>query len=207
MTDCPNGEVRDALPDYLNDRLDTARRREVESHLAGCDACREELALLRTLRVTMRRAPAVNVEAIAAAIPAYRAPVRRGWSAGWRVAAAVAALAVGGTSIALLRARTSDKPVDVSPYVIGVRTPRPDPAPAAAPPSTRAVQAPTRPAPVAAPIQPVAARELAMASGSIGELSDAELSALVDDIESLDALPTADVEGAEPVSVAAPEGI
>ena len=40
MIDCPNGDVRDALPDYLHDRLDTARRRQVESHLAGCDACR-----------------------------------------------------------------------------------------------------------------------------------------------------------------------
>ena len=35
MIDCPNGGVRDALPDYLNDRLDAARRRQVESHLGG----------------------------------------------------------------------------------------------------------------------------------------------------------------------------
>ena len=207
MTDCPNGEVRDALPDYLNDRLDTTRRREVESHLAGCDACREELSLLRALRTSMRRAPSVNVEAIAAAIPAYRAPVRRGWSTGWRVAAAVVALAAGGTSIALLRARTSVERVDVSPYVTVVQTPRPEPVPSVATPPSRAVERPDRPTPVAEPSQVVAPRELAMAGGSIGELSDAELSALDDDIESLDALPAADVEGAEPVSVAAPEGI
>ena len=55
MIDCPNGDVRDALPEYLNDRLDPARRAEVESHLLRCDACRAELSLLRDLRATMRR--------------------------------------------------------------------------------------------------------------------------------------------------------
>ena len=84
MTDCPNGDVRDALPDYLNDRLDSGRRREVESHLAGCAACRAELSLLRTLRATVQRAPAVDVEAIAASIPRYRAPVRRTWATSGR---------------------------------------------------------------------------------------------------------------------------
>jgi anti-sigma factor RsiW len=68
MSDCPNGDVRDLLPDYLHDRLTLADRRAVDVHLAACAACRDELALLRDLRGTMRRAPAVDVDAIAAAI-------------------------------------------------------------------------------------------------------------------------------------------
>jgi hypothetical protein len=36
-----------------------------------------------------------------------------------------------------------------------------------------------------------------MAGGAIGELSDGELSALVEGIESLEAIPSAEAEGAE----------
>ena len=211
MIDCPNGDVRDALPDYLHDRLDTARRREVESHLAGCEACREELALLRALRVTMRRAPAVNAEAIAAAIPAYHAPARRGWAMGWRTAAAVVALAVGGTSIALLNRRAPSAGEDVTPYVKTASEPRRDSATPAAP---RAPVVAARPAdatpPTATPGRTPATatnRELAMAGGTIGDLSDGELSALVEGIESLDAVPSAEVDGEEPMSLGRQEDI
>jgi anti-sigma factor RsiW len=128
MTDCSNGDLRDALPDYLHDRLDAARRRQVESHLAGCEACREELSLLRALRATMRRASPVDVEAIAAAIPPYRAPAQRSWAIGWRAAAAIVAIAVGGTSmIALLRGRGPDAPENVGAYVQTVPVPRREP--------------------------------------------------------------------------------
>ena len=60
MNDCPNGDLRDLLPDFLHDRLNAADRAVVEAHLAGCDDCREELELLRNLRGTLRRAPAVD---------------------------------------------------------------------------------------------------------------------------------------------------
>ena len=79
MTDCPNGEIRDLLPDLVNDRLTPERRREVEAHVRGCADCQEEVALLRTMRTALRRAPTVDAAAIAASIPAYRAPVRHAW--------------------------------------------------------------------------------------------------------------------------------
>jgi hypothetical protein len=60
---------------------------------------------------------------------------------------------------------------------------------------------------VQGPARAVATGELAMAAGAIGELSDRELSALVEGIESLDGLPSTEVEGAEPVSVGAREGL
>jgi anti-sigma factor RsiW len=168
MNDCPNGDVRDLLPDLVHDRLAPAVRREVEAHAAGCADCREELALLRTMRAWLRHAPAVNAAAIAAAIPAYRAPVRRS-RAGWRAAAAIVILAAGGGSVAVLRGG-SDVARDSSTVT------------AAAP------------------------RELAMGSGAIGDLDDRELSALLRDLESLDALPPADVENATTVIPVDPAG-
>jgi len=207
MIDCQNGNVRDALPDYLHDRLDPARRAEVEAHFATCDACRAELSLLRDLRATMRRAPVVDTAAIAAAIPPYRVLAKRSWLTGWRAAAAVAAIAVGGTSIALLRSRAPDTPGDVGAYVRAESTASRDSLPIAAVHPRPDVPAVVRSAPAREPAQTVLTGELAMASGAIGELSDRELSALVDGIESLDGLPSTEVEGAEPVAVGAQEGL
>jgi anti-sigma factor RsiW len=177
MTDCPNGELRDLLPDLLHGRLEDADRRMVEAHLARCADCRAELELLRQLRGALHRAPPVDVAAIVAAIPPYRAPARRSWG-GWRAAAAVALIAVGGTSVAIAN-RVGDQP---------------------APSPARAASAPSVGTTAAAPGVP---RELAV-SGAVGDLSDSELSMLLDGIESLDVLPSAEVEYGLPVTPAAP---
>jgi anti-sigma factor RsiW len=207
MIDCPNGDVRDALPDYLHDRLDAELRRRVESHLAGCDACRAELSLLRALRVQMRGVPAVDVEAIAAAIPPYRAPAARSRVVSWRAAAAVVAFAVGGTSIALLWGRGPVASEDVTPYVQAGPTPHRDSATVVVAPRSGAPRAPASVAPRNQPVGTVISRELAMAGGSITDLSDGELSALVESIESLDAVPSTEVEGDEPMTLSRPEDI
>jgi hypothetical protein len=167
MTDCPNGDVRDLLPDFLHDRLAPDVRREVEAHVSGCEDCRAELDLLRAMRSTLRRTPAVDVASIAAAIPPYRVPARRGRT-GWRAAAAVL-LVAGGTSVAVIKSR------DAAP-VIG--------APAAVP----------------------APRELALGSAAVSDLDDAELSTLLAGLQSLDAVPSTDVETAAPVSPVLPAG-
>lgn len=193
MIDCPNGDVRDVLPDYVNERLVAHERAEVESHLSSCAACRDEVKLLRGLRATLRRAPAVNVDAIAAAIPPYRAPVKRGWGSGWRVAAALVAIAVGGTSIALLRdGSPSDEPAPSRQVALGTGTTPDSAAPRGTPVPETARRAPAPSSPIATPT-----RELAIAAGAIGELSDGELSALVEGLESLDALPSTEVEGGD----------
>ena len=57
------------------------------------------------------------------------------------------------------------------------------------------------------PSATVVDRELAMAGGTITDLSDGELSALVDGIESLDAVPSTEVEGEEPMSLGRQEDI
>ncbi|HKH90987.1 MAG TPA: zf-HC2 domain-containing protein [Gemmatimonadaceae bacterium] len=213
MIDCPNGDVRDLLPDFLHGRLDVSRRAEVERHLAGCEACRDELSLLRDLRATMDRVPRVRVDAIAAAIPPYRVPVRRSWATSWRTAAAIAAIAVGGTSIALLRDSGSDVARSATPGAGAEAESSPDRSSggvvAAAPSSGSAARTSASveraaPAPASTPGD---RGELAMAGGTIGELSDGELSALVEGIESLEALPSAEAESVEPLAAGVQEEV
>lgn len=211
MIDCPNGDIRDLLPDVLHGRLDAGERARVEAHVASCDACAAELALLRGLRSTIRRAPVVDTAAIAASIPGYRVPVRQRTWGGWRAAAAIAAIAVGGTSIAIVGRESrpmvrSDATNPIASESMAVSAVAPSVAPESAArtsaQSAQALQPSTRnvtPAP-AVP-EPVS---LAMAGGAIGELSDRELSTLVDEIESLDALPSEDVESTGTLSSTVP---
>lgn len=181
MTDCRNGEMRDLLPDLLHGRLAPARRVEVEAHVASCADCREELALLGLVRGAMR-VPAMDVKAIVAALPAYRAPVQRPWG-GLRAAAAVAAIAVGGATWAIA---TNEAPVaagSVAAVSAPIVAPR-DSLPASLP--APVATAPPRAGQAAVP------RELAVA-GAVSDLSDTELTALLAGLESLDAMPAATV--------------
>jgi len=209
MNDCPNADVRDLLPDLLHGRLDSATRSTVESHVASCADCRAELALLRELHASTARVPMLDVAAVAAAVPAYSAPVRRSW-VGWRTAAAVTLIVAGGSSIIVTQrigtrqpdsVRIAQTPVETAaptPVTPGVGAATPvevSPTPVAAPetPEPRASE------PKAAPIE----RELAMSGGTLTDLSDRELNSLLKEIESLDAVPSTDVESV-PVSPIAP---
>jgi anti-sigma factor RsiW len=179
MTDCPKGEVRDLLPDLVHERLAPHVRREVDAHVRSCADCQREVALLRAMRVALRRAPAIDVAAVAAAIPAYRAPARRSW-ASWRVAAAIMILTAGGTSVALLgRGR------DVADSAI--------------------VGAASR-TPAAGATLAGAPRELALGSGAVGDLNDGELSTLLKNLATVDVIPSMDVESPT-VSPIPPAGI
>ena len=209
MNDCPNADVRDLLPDLVHGRLDAETRAMVEAHIAGCADCQAERALLRDLRASLRRAPQLDLAAIAAAVPAYRAPVRRSW-VGWRAAAAITILVAGGSSVALLQRNVAPlvDTVSVAPAP-GSSVPTPVSAPVAAP-NTIASRAPVqtpvpeKPAPVVSqpPVvaEPVVrgldsgGRELAMGGGSFNDLSDRELTSLLKDIESLDAVPSVEVD-------------
>jgi hypothetical protein len=112
MTDCPNAEMRDRLPDLLHDRLDVRMRAAVLAHVDDCADCRAELALLEGVRGMMdARTPRVDINYVVNALPKQYAKVRRvardgaprqrTW-ADWRIAAAVTVLAVGGGSVAIM---------------------------------------------------------------------------------------------------------
>lgn len=104
MTDCPNAEVRDLLPELAAGSLAPPERARVEAHLAACAECRAELALLEAIRRTFARPVAVDVERIAAALPApVAARPRRFRAARWPIAAAVSVFAVGAASIWAVR--------------------------------------------------------------------------------------------------------
>ena len=107
MSDCPNVEIRELLPDYLSGTLSASRRAEVESHVATCSDCADELAMLRLVREAYAAStPAVNVGAIVAALPRKASrPIVRSWrsSQAFQIAAAVSFIALGGISLAVAR--------------------------------------------------------------------------------------------------------
>jgi anti-sigma factor RsiW len=97
MTDCPNAEIRDLLPDMVHGTLDGSARAQVEEHLASCADCSAELELLANARRVLAVAPQVDAARIAAAIsrPAARRADRFAGAPMWRIAAGIA-LMVGG---------------------------------------------------------------------------------------------------------------
>ena len=122
MTDCPNVEMRELLPEYLGGTLSAERRREVEAHLAGCVDCAEELALLQLVREVYRETPAVNVSAIVSALPRPSSrPVVRSWrrSQAFQIAAALSFITLGGISLAVARSFFNGNPASapVDPIV------------------------------------------------------------------------------------------
>jgi hypothetical protein len=124
MTDCPNAEIRDLLPDYVHDRLSVTDLARVEQHLVSCAECTEELALLQAVFNLRPAVAPVNVAAIVASLPkpgvvVHRAPVevagvrsiasapsavrKTGSFRNWRAIAAVAVFAVGTMSVVIAR--------------------------------------------------------------------------------------------------------
>jgi hypothetical protein len=198
MTDCPNGEMRDRLPDLLHERLEASARAVVIAHVEACDDCRAELMLLREARVALSSdVRVVDVASIArvviartaspAAVETTRRRARSPWM-DWRVAASIALLAVGGASFAVIRARqpvAAPVPTAVSPS---------EPAPVV---QRVATDTERRLLPATATPAVPATAELS-AAGGVGDLSDNDLRVLLDDLDSIDAMPSAEPE---PVTV------
>jgi hypothetical protein len=204
MSECTNGELRDLLPELVNDRLDVQSRARVEGHVASCTECAEELALLRSLRPALLSEPAIDARRIAAAVLAQtaggasRAPARAGLASPWRVAIAAAALlALGALGYAAKTHRDIGTPdIAVVPAAESAHTPAaaaprsaPRSAPAHAPQQEVAVAPPhaTTRAPSAAP-------SLASAGvvENVSDLSDDEIRALTASLDELSAIPNAD---------------
>jgi anti-sigma factor RsiW len=183
MIDCPNGDIRDRLPDYLHEQLPEAIRAKVRAHVMTCAACSAELALLREVHGSMQVAPSVDVAKIVAALPSVSrhrdtpmAASGRWTRLNWRVAASIAVLAVGGGAAAILGGGQG---------------------------------AGTSPAPNAGAT--VAARQVATTMAGVdsylSEATTVELEALLDDLESFDGLPAGEPELAVPAPGDAEEGL
>jgi anti-sigma factor RsiW len=117
MNDCLNVEIRELLPEYLSGALSATRRADVEAHLATCEDCEDELTVLRLVREAYAEAPAVNVDAIVAALPRRASrPAVRTWrrNHALQIAAAISFIALGGMSLAVARSFFNGNPA-VSP--------------------------------------------------------------------------------------------
>jgi hypothetical protein len=204
MNDCPNAEIRDQLPDLIHERLEVSMRAAVLAHVADCVDCREELELLRGVRaVLVTRAPRIDITHVVAALP--KAPTRRRRrQMDWRIAAAVTFLAVGGSSVALLNRTTGVTVGNGVPAVapaIGEATPLASSAASAANAAPAngapAVDSPARPAQVVASANEQAAADVSP-GGRFADLNEAQLKALLGEIDKLQAVP---VTEPEPVSI------
>jgi hypothetical protein len=96
-------EVQDRLPDFVRGTLSRDERLMVERAVAADADLARELDAVRRARVALTPAvAALDHGRIAAALPAPM-PRRALAAARWRIAAAIATIAVGGGSLAVLR--------------------------------------------------------------------------------------------------------
>lgn len=121
MTDCRNAECRDQLPDLVNGTLAAAEHAAVQAHLVDCQACTDEVALIRVALAVRLHRDVTDVAAIVRQLPRPIAAEQAGaptvialhaaggrrsrWraQAAWRMAAGVGLLIAGGWSIHLVR--------------------------------------------------------------------------------------------------------
>jgi hypothetical protein len=181
MNKCTNSEIQDLLPDLEHGKLVAAVRQQVEVHLAGCESCREDLRVIRTVKSAAVFAPSIDAESVVRQIPPYRMPMpakempARNRLVEWLVAATVAVLLVGG----------------------GALLQKHGPATNVASIDTAAVAQESLPPGIVLPPNPtvpsVHTPALSLAA-DVRELSDGNLQQLMDEMENFDALPTPEPE-------------
>ena len=197
MNDCQNAEMRDQLPDLLNERLDGSARAVVMAHVAACADCRDELELLRVARGTLLKAtPRVDLNFIVKALPkaAPRARIvsstRRPMWADWRIAAAAVLLIAGGSSYSLLGRHGGIAMRDS--LVAQVQEPVPE-TPSGKTQPAESASTIAGPAPRAETVIADGTSEASESSGlgtsRLGDLSETQLKALLTEIDQLQPTP------------------
>lgn len=168
MRDCSTPEMKDLLPDLLSD---DSGHEAVRAHVAACESCALDLALLREVRAVLVTPP-LDTDRIAAAIPAYRASMwRRAVGSPAMRIAAVVVLVLGGAT--LLRTAPSETvPDTVMTRVASMET-------------ARGVQVPLSGATAAANTRPgSAASELAVGD-PLSDLSENDLRTLLQEMRDI----------------------
>lgn len=202
MNECTNGELRDLLPELVNGRLDAAMRQAVETHVASCTECAEELSLLRSLRPALVLEPLIDAQRIAAAVRARTGrhatlqQPRSRISARWRMAIAAASLLAVSAIGYELRSRRATGPEEVA-AVPAVQN-------AAADTTSRVSAAHERARPTKSPSPHTAPQQMAVAPSSprilantgvldnVADLSDEDVRTLTASLDGLSSVPDAD---------------
>jgi anti-sigma factor RsiW len=187
MNSCMEIETREMLPDLLHGKLDASARARVEKHVAGCEECREELEVLRTVKAAAIFAPTIDVNRVVGHIAPYakitpevEAPARSRLVS-WLVAASFLLVIAGGGSLLVVQQKDSVSPyATVTPSQRGDVVPRPVTVPSAVGNDVATAERPV-------------VHTLALASG-VETLSDNDLRQLMTDMDSFNVLPASEPE-------------
>jgi anti-sigma factor RsiW len=74
MRECLDDDIKDLLPDYVSGRLNASDTARVTAHVEACPSCAAELAVVRAAHAAFP-APAVDIARIVAALPTPPAKV------------------------------------------------------------------------------------------------------------------------------------
>lgn len=193
MNNCMETEIQEMLPDLLHRTLAADTRARVEAHVASCEQCREDLAVLRTVKSAAVFAPVINVDHIVRQIPPYQQivpAVERPATTrvvSWLVAATMAIAVIGGGSLVLAR---RDVPNNQTAAVI-TDPPVSSPSQHASEPTSEPTSR-SQPEPTVAPVTPHT-HALALAA-DVGGLSDGNLEQLMTEMAQFDALPATEAD-------------
>ena len=190
MNDCQNVTMREALPELLHGQLADGERRLVEAHLVECAECTDELAILRAV-LASAPTPSVDAGRIVAMIAPYRGAE------------------VASTSTTVVGGVAAESQPDIIPLrPRGVRYARFSRLQLAAALALAAVGISTatvvargrQHAPVAsvAAHASAAAQDRGVALVATADLSDTQLATLINDMNSMQALPPAEPEPIAP---------
>ena len=195
MRDCPDGDIRDLLPLYATDSLAAADRARVEAHVGGCADCASELELLRSVAKAYD-VPPVDVAAIAARLPRARVKPRVPFHRQplWRIAASITLVIASVATVEMIKqGRGVDGMVGASAPTVDSSTGQP-------------VESTIAMADGGSAGAVVSDGPRATFGGTLADLSDAQLEALLVSIDALDGNVLADPEiMATPIVSSSPE--
>jgi len=185
MRDCPDGEMRDLLPLFARAALAPMDRVRVEAHVAACADCAAEVALLRSVALAYDVAP-VDVTAMAAKMPRHRGAGRSTAHVAfyrqplWRVAASLTLVIASAAMVTLVKRGAGIE------HGMSASAPTVDTAGTPVPESTIAM--------VDATNLPATDGPRATFGGSLSDLTDSQLEALLASLDALDGNVPADPE-------------
>lgn len=179
MIDCLNEEMRDRLPDLANESLESSARVLVVAHIMECASCAAEIEIIRSARLLIvNSTPRVNVAAIVGALP----------RPGTATSPERGVIPIQSARSARGRSWGSSWRIAAAATFLAAGL------------GSYAVLRPGSPAAVDTTVV-VSTRGLAL-TGTLADLSDAELDALMKDLDGIEALPSTDVETGSVVNAA-----